>query len=73
METKFFLQSKTILGAVLIALAMVAPVFGVDFKADDANVIMANLDTIAQSVGLLMVVWGRVTASLPVSISGAKQ
>lgn len=73
METKFFLQSKTIIGAVLIALAMIAPVFGVDFKADDANVIMANLDTIVQSIGVLMVIWGRVTAVLPLSIGGQKQ
>lgn len=73
METKFFLQSKTIIGALLIAVSMIAPILGVDFTGADANVIMANLDTIGQSIGLLLVVWGRATADLPISISGAKQ
>lgn len=70
--TKFILKSKTMIGAILIFLSLVAPVLGFEFTETDANTlsgtIAAMLDTIMQVVGLLMVVWGRFTAETVITI-----
>jgi uncharacterized membrane protein len=70
MESKFFLQSKTIIGAILVVAPMLAPLLGITFTEEDAGVIRANLDQILSALGVLMVVWGRVaTDGSPLRLS----
>jgi len=72
MYSKFFLQSKTIIGALLIALSMIAPVLGIEFTAAEADTLLQKIglliDSSLEIVGLILVVWGRVTAVQPVSL-----
>lgn len=69
---KFFMKSKTIIGAILIALSMVAPILGIDFTADDANTLVEKIgvfvEATVQVLGLILVVWGRITASAPLTM-----
>lgn len=66
--SKFFLQSKTILGLALTAFVTFAPYLGLSFGQDDANLVSANIDKIIEAVGILLATWGRVTASGPLAL-----
>ena len=57
---KFFLQSKTIIGAVIIA----AGAFGytLPFTNDESSEILL---TVEKLTGLVLVIWGRWTATQP--------
>lgn len=74
---KFFLQSKTIIGAVLIALSMVAPLLGIEFSAEEATTFVDKIgvffDRFAEVIGLALVVWGRFTAAGPLSVLPVKK
>lgn len=59
---KFFLQSKTIIGAIVIA----AGAFGytLPFTGDEASEILVTAEKL---LGLVLIVWGRVAATKPLS------
>ncbi len=73
-DTKFFLSSKTIIGAILTAIVAFAPLVGLSFSADDAQLVSTQIDAILKAIGILLVVWGRLTAttSLTIKPSGSK-
>lgn len=74
---KFFLQSKTVIGAILIALSMVAPLLGWEFTATDANTFVEKVgvffDSFAEVIGLALVLWGRFTAQGPLAVLPTKK
>lgn len=59
---KFFLKSKTILGVILSVLPTLLPALGINFGADDAQMINATLDSLVQAAGALLAVYGRFKA-----------
>lgn len=62
METKFFLQSKTIIGAILIVISTLAPLIGFTFTTADVALVGGNVGNIIDGIGVLLVVWGRISA-----------
>lgn len=63
---KFFLQSKTILGALLAIAVNLAPLVGLSFSGEDATQITQGWDAILNGISAILVVWGRVSAELPI-------
>ena len=61
--SKFFLQSKTILGILLMALTNLGPLFGISFTEGDAAMVREQIDAIITAVGALIATWGRATAN----------
>lgn len=59
---KFFLKSKTIIGALVTLAPTLATVFGITFTEDDSAMISQMADGIIQILGTTLVIWGRVTA-----------
>ena len=57
---KFFLQSKTILGAIIVA----AGAFGyvLPFTSEESEEFMVLAEKL---LGLVLIVWGRITATKP--------
>jgi hypothetical protein len=72
MPTKNFLQSKTIIGALLIILSVIAPLIGLDFTSADANALTAKFEVFStvtmELVGAVLVVWGRFSAKTDLTI-----
>ena len=68
METKWFATSTTVIGLVLTALVTFAPMIGLSFSADDAQLVSANIDKVLQGVFLLVSMWGRIRAAQPLSL-----
>ena len=68
--SKFFLRSKTIIGALIGGLPAVLGAFGVSVPelGDLGNSIMSWLDTSNEIVGMAIAIYGRWQATDPVSI-----
>lgn len=68
-------QSKTIWGAIITTAAIIAPRLGLDVDASELKGIVAycadNWDLWMSAVGTLLTVWGRITASKPISLKRA--
>lgn len=64
---KGFFQSKTIWGAVIALISGVLPplaqVFGWNFGADDAKVVVDSLQALGVAIGSLLAIYGRVVAN----------
>ena len=56
---KFPLLSKTNLGALATLAPIILPMFGVNFSANDADLISHNVDQIIQAGGALLAIYGR--------------
>lgn len=69
---KFFLQSKTILGAIVTILPVLSSLFGFHFTGDEGAMISGAWDNIIQAVGAILVVWGRVTAKDSITLNPFK-
>ena len=67
-DSKWALQSKTILGALLAMLVVILPTMGISFTADDSALFSALLDKILEVGGLALAIWGRFTASSDVTV-----
>ena len=67
-EPKFFLRSKTVLSAIVLALPQILGAFGVAFTDADAQHWLQVITTV---LGALGVVWGRTTARQPLHFGGA--
>ncbi|MDC0600101.1 hypothetical protein OAO65_02205 [Flavobacteriales bacterium] len=59
---KFFLKSKTIMGALVTLAPTIAVLFGYTLTEDDSAMITQTADAIIQLIGAALVVYGRVTA-----------
>ncbi len=64
---KFFLRSKTIFGALILLINPLLALFGIEPLAADqvagmGDQIVVVLDSLNEIVGLVLVVWGRVSA-----------
>jgi hypothetical protein len=68
MDTKIFLASKTIWGVVIMALPALLPLAGISFGVDDTAVVNEMADKIFQSVGAVIAVYGRWSATTKLSI-----
>lgn len=71
-ENKFVGKSKTIIGAILVFLSMLAPAIGVDFTAGEADSLTSQLTSLIDqgigAVGLVMIVWGRFSAKTKLTV-----
>lgn len=68
MDEKFFLQSKTIIAALIALFVQLAPMLGLHFTADDGALVTKHIDAIITSLMSVLAVYGRVTASKPVYV-----
>lgn len=69
MLEKFFLQSKTIIGAIVTILPVIAGLAGFSFTGEDGALITEAWDTILQAIGTVLVVYGRFTANTTLKIA----
>lgn len=69
MSSKVFLKSKTVWGVIIMALPQLLPLFGVDFSADDASALNADMQAIVAAVGGLLALWGRVSAKARLTVT----
>lgn len=70
MQTKNFLQSKTLWGAFIMAAPTVAQLVGINLTTEDAREISSLVETGAQVVGGAMVVYGRIKATSNIKFLG---
>lgn len=67
MDTKSILTSKTVIGIVVAGMGMIAPLvqqyLGVTVTGDDGASLLDGLAKVAESVGLLFALYGRVVAT----------
>lgn len=65
MSSKFFLKSKTVIGALIMAAPEVLPVLGATLGISDADADLINgtLDAVIQLVGFITLIIGRLKAS----------
>jgi uncharacterized membrane protein len=59
---KFFLKSKTIIGALVTMAPTIATLFGFTFTENDSVMISQVADGIIQILGAALVVYGRLNA-----------
>lgn len=62
-QTKSMFASKTIWGGIIIVLAAVAGLLGYSIAPDDQAAIASYIDNMVMTVGGLLVIWGRITAT----------
>lgn len=66
-QTKSVFTSKTVIGLVVAAVGMVAPLlqqkFGIIVTGADASALLDQAGHIAESVGMLFALYGRVKAT----------
>lgn len=66
-DTKNPFASKTIWGAILVVASLIGNAFGLDVPKDEISglidLISANWDTFTSIIGVVLTIWGRLTAS----------
>lgn len=74
MQAKPFWQSKTIVGAVMMAVSLGLQFYQVDASAEELAQASADLTMAIQGitgfVGFILVIWGRIKAKQALKISG---
>ena len=74
MQSKPFYQSKTIVGAVMMLIALVLQIYQIELPQEQVDAAGANLAQTLQGIagfwGFLLVIWGRIKADRPLGISG---
>jgi hypothetical protein len=73
MDQKWFLQSKTIIGVLIMLLVQLAPLLGFQFTNEDGEQVIKHLDAILTAIGALLAIWGRWTASEPLTAFKSKR
>ena len=72
MQPKPFFQSKTIVGAVMMAVSLALQFYQVEASSDDlakAGVDLTNaVEGVIGFVGFILTIWGRVTAKAPIKL-----
>jgi len=66
MESKFVLQSKTVIGLILSTLVLWAPQVGIDFDQEDATFLSENWNEILATGFGAYAAWGRIVAQTKV-------
>ncbi len=73
-NAKPFFQSKTIVGAVMMAISLGLQFYQIDAGADELAAATSDLTLAIQGVtgffGFVMVIYGRIKAKQPLKISG---
>lgn len=59
---KFFLRSKTIIGAIMTLAVVILPQCGISFSEQDGVFMTDALDAIAQGIGAALSIYGRTKA-----------
>lgn len=76
MQAKPFYQSKTIIGAVMVAVSMGCRFYQLDVPQDQIDAAAVNLaqavEGIAGLAGFVLVVWGRIKARSTLTLSAPK-
>ncbi len=66
-QSKWIVKSKTLWGAIIMALPVLGPALGLDLSPEDVTSIGEEgagfIDKAFGAVGALLVIWGRVSAS----------
>ena len=74
MQTKAFFKSKTIIGAVMMALAIALQSFQVEVDAGTMDQAATDLDQLVKAatgfIGFVLVIWGRIKARRAITLSG---
>jgi len=68
-DTKPWWQSKGIWGGIVAGLGVLLNIFGYEFGAEDQANLLAQIDNIMMAVGVLLGLWGRITAKAKVTSS----
>jgi len=58
MDSKFFMKSKTIIGALLVFLPMILPALGVSINPDALTLFSGSMDQLIQGIGGVITAWG---------------
>jgi hypothetical protein len=69
---KFILKSKTVIGAIVMLLPVLAQLFGFAFSAEDGALITNGWDQVIQAIGAVLVIFGRFTAKSGLSLNPFK-
>lgn len=76
MESKFFLKSTTIQGAILAILGLAASWYGVTPPLEEArgliSAIISVYDRGIEAIGILMIIIGRFKANQPLTVKVTK-
>ncbi|MAU40962.1 MAG: hypothetical protein CMF31_05000 [Kordiimonas sp.] len=67
-EPKWFLKSKTVIGAIMAILPTLLPVFGVSFSTEEVGLVNGAVDATITAGGALLAVYGRFTAKESVTV-----
>lgn len=59
---KFFLKSKTIIGAIVSILPVLLPQIGISFSPEDGAMINDTVDKIIHAAGAVLAIYGRFDA-----------
>ena len=74
MDAKPFYQSKTLAGAVMMAISLALQFYQVDASVDELAKATADLTDAIQGVtgfiGFVLVIYGRAKATRPIKLSG---
>lgn len=74
MQAKSFVQSRTIVGAIMMLVVLALQLFQVDVPTDELQTAEGHLDAVVQGIGALvgfiLVIVGRVRAQRPVKFLG---
>lgn len=62
-ETKPWYQSRTLWGAAILIVSTALQQFGVAVSAEEQTQAVNALGVLGDTAGLIMVIWGRVSAS----------
>lgn len=60
---KNIFASTTIWGLIVTAIGFLANIMGYDFGAADQSSLQANIDKILEAVGIIIAMYGRITAT----------
>ncbi len=61
-NSKWFLQSKAMIGALIVILVQFAPIIGFSFTEVDGQMVGQSADQILTGIGGLLALWGRTSA-----------
>lgn len=68
---KSALRSKTIWGVIVMILPPVLGLLGFEITVADAEGAATAIDGIVSGIGAILAIWGRISASRPVTLTGA--
>lgn len=70
MTSKNMIKSKTLAGALVIALVTAAQLFGVEVTEAETASVQESVEAVIQLAGVLLVIWGRFAATTKLTVTG---